>query len=746
MDGSVLTVETIDGFVLTDVFNDRIRLECGPVTRPGEEEKMKKAISAEKALKPYSVDAKFTCDCGLPFEFKPDWIAHFVFCSANHNRLRPSEFICPLPNCFHWAITKQDASEHGAYHGRLDEKIMSEDPYDMSKFHAKDPTLQPPEFDFPVDCVDIGKHLKGNEKEMIRAALDEFYCLFRSKEVPLTEAIAPPFEIDTQGHKPIKHAPRRVTGPEREVRKKQIEEWLRDGVIVPTKSPWSSPVHFVDKKGGKKRLVTDYRALNAISKFDAYPMMRIDDALDALGNANFHSSLDLKSGYLQLPVAENSKEKTAIATIMGSFQFQRLPFGLSNAPSHFQRVMNNLFADLMYIKVIVYIDDIIIFTRGTIEDHVQDIREVFARLKEANFTINPSKCHFVMKELEVLGFIVSEDGIRPTEDKIVAIRDFPQPTTQKAVRSFLGLTGAFRRFIQDYGSIARPLTDLTRKSTKFVWSLEANQAWQRLKMMMISAPILAHYDPTLPISIYPDASLYGCSAVICQQHPDGPRPIAYMSRKFNGPETRYACVEREALAIICAVERYRPYLIGRPVRIFTDNCSLCWLMQFKNNNARLLRWSLRLSEFRLEISHISGKAHSMADCLSRYPVGEAVPEDEVPLDFNMLQMDGLDEDPFQFPEMAQINMKEEQKKDRWIKEIIDVLEDKVPPPTTKQVKLAKNFILKNEILYRKMYVEGFWRELLVIPKEMRLNLQNQTRISREQMYQRSPGYPSTLPI
>src|SRR5208282_1066350 len=136
----------------------------------------------------------------------------------------------------------------------------------------------------------------------------------------------------------------------------------------------------------------------------------------------------------------------------------------------------------------------------------------------------------------------------------------------------------------------------------------------------------------------------------------------------------------------------------------------------------LLRWSLRLSEFRLEISHISGKAHSMADCLSRYPVGEAVPEDEVPLDFNMLQMDGLDEDPFQFPEMAQINMKEEQKKDRWIKEIIDVLEDKVPRPTTKQVKLAKNFILKNEILYRKMYVEGFWRELLVIPKEMRLDV------------------------
>ena len=390
------------------------------------------------------------------------------------------------------------------------------------------------------------------------------------------------------------------------------------GVIEPSQSEWSSPIVVVKKKDGNIRLCIDYRRLNSTTPFDAYPMPRTDELIDRLGGAKYITTLDLAKGYWQVPMKEEDKAKTAFTTPNGLFQFKVMPFGLSGAPATFQRMMDRLLQG-MEDFVGAYIDDVIIFSESW-ETHLHHVEQVLLKLKEHNLTAKPGKCQFGMKECCNLGHIVGNGSVKPDPEKLRAVKEFPVPVTKKGVRSFLGLTEYYRKFIGNFATIATPLTDLTRKQLpdKVKWTQECTQAFENLKTVLCEAPVLVNPDFTKQFILQTDASNRGVGAVLSQLGEDGKdRPVAYFSRKLLPREQKYSTVEQECLAIKLGVEAFKVNLIGKPFVVQTDHRSLKWLNRLKENNSRLTRWSLALQPFTFVVEHRSGTANGNADALSR---------------------------------------------------------------------------------------------------------------------------------
>lgn len=390
-------------------------------------------------------------------------------------------------------------------------------------------------------------------------------------------------------------------------------------MLIPSKSPWASPILIVKKKDGSNRVVIDYRRLNKIMKKDSYPLPRIDDALDRLRGAKYFSAMDLISGYWQIDLPPEEQEKCAIISSEGLYQPTRMPQGLCNAPATFQRAMDNILSNLKLSCVLVYLDDINVFS-CTFTEHLHHLEQVFIRLQNANLKIKPRKCHFFKDQLEYLGFVIDKKGLRPQPAKIEALERMQVPTNKRDIQVFLGMVGYYRRFIPDFAKIGEPLFHLLKAGVEFNFSDACVSAFNKLTSILASAPVLMYPDFDKPFVVQTDASLNAVGAVLSQLDDKGlEHPVAYASRTLNTHERNYTVTERECLAVIYAYKQFRTYLHGVKFQVVTDHASLTWLQNLKEPEGRLARWALKLQAYDYEIIHRPGTKHQNADCLSRLP-------------------------------------------------------------------------------------------------------------------------------
>ena len=466
-------------------------------------------------------------------------------------------------------------------------------------------------------CNDTQYDLTPEERKQLSRLLHRHKGVFQLEGEPLGRTNLVQHEIHTTGP-PIRQAPRRFPIGLREEGEKQVEEMLRRDVIEPSSSPWASPVVLVKKKDNSYRFCIDYRKLNGITVKDSYPLPRIDDTLDSLAGARCFSTLDLASGYWQVGLSESAKEKTAFTTSQGLYQFKVLPFGLCNAPSTFERLMERVLQGLRWQMLLVYLDDVIIFS-SSIQEHLDRLEIVFSKLKEAGLKLKPKKCHLFQREVLYLGHIVSPIGISTDPSKIEAIKNWPTPRDASDVRSGLGMFGYYRKFIRDYSKKARPLTRLTEKTVEFKWEREEEEAWQLLKDELVSAPILAYPDPEKEFILDTDASGYGIGAVLSQVQEGRERVIAYGSKALTKEERRYCVTRKELLAVVHFVKQYRHYLYGKRFLVRTDHGALKYLFNFKDPQGQMARWLQVLDTYNFDIEHRAGKRHCNADAMSRGP-------------------------------------------------------------------------------------------------------------------------------
>ena len=460
-----------------------------------------------------------------------------------------------------------------------------------------------------------GSQLTTGQNQELEGLLGHFRSVFQSLpgHTTVTE-----HQIITGEARPVRLAPYRIPQALRQDVRRELEEMLDNGIIEHSSSDWASPLVIVRKKDSSLRLCVDYRRLNSNSKADAYPMPRVDDLIDLVAGSPYITTLDLTKGYWQVPVAKEDCEKTAFTTPFGLYQFTRMPFGLQGAPATFQRMVDKLLNGLNEFAG-AYIDDVIVFSK-TWSDHLHHLEEIVGKIQEAGLTVKWKKCQFGMPECAYLRHVIGSGTVCPQSAKIEAVRNFEQPTTKTKVRSFLGLTGYYRKFIPDYATLAVPLTDLTRKTkpNQVVWTPECAAAFDQLKDSLCSSPVLKSPDWDKPFILQTDASNRGVGAILSQPDADGSdRPVAYFSRKLLPREERFSTIEKECLAIKLGVQAFQVYLIGRTFTIQTDHRSLAWLDRMKDANARLTRWSLLLQSYTFNVEYRAGGKNGNADGLSR---------------------------------------------------------------------------------------------------------------------------------
>ncbi len=465
------------------------------------------------------------------------------------------------------------------------------------------------------------KSSKMSEDPKVRKMLAQYRDVFPED---LPAGLPPKRDVDhrielEQGSVPPTKAPYRMSPAELDELKKQLNELIEKKFIQPSKSPYGAPVLFVKKKDGSMRMCVDYRALNKLTIKNKYPLPRVDELLDRLHGAKFFSKIDLRSGYHQVRIVEGDVLKTAFRTRYGHFEYLVLPFGLTNAPATFMHLMQQIYRPYLDEFVLVFLDDILVYSK-TEDEHLKHVKLVLDKLRENQLYARSSKCAFFKQRIDFLGYVVTKNGITMDASKVTAIVDWPSPLrNQRDVRSFMGLAGYYRRFVKGFSQIGSPLTELLKNDVEFKWSNEQQEAFEKLKKAITSAPILISPDPSKPYVVTTDASGFAAGAILQQDHGKGLQPIAFMSKKMNAAERNYPVHEQELLAIILALREWRHYLHGTSFEVVTDHMSLKHFLNQPTLSARQARWSEFMQQFDIKIIHRPGKLNEAADALSRRP-------------------------------------------------------------------------------------------------------------------------------
>lgn len=467
----------------------------------------------------------------------------------------------------------------------------------------------------PVSGIKDENSLTPEERDRLESQLEE---MFERMGTGLGFTTVSEHEIVLKpGTTPIKQRYYPVSPYKQKIMDDELKKMLEMDIIEPSKSSWSSPVLLVPKKDKSYRFCVDYRALNAVTRKDAYPLPYVSAILDRLRGAKYLSSMDIKSAYWQISVKEECRELTAF-TIPGRglFHFKRMPFGLSNAPASWQRLIDQVLGADLEPYVFVYLDDIIVFSPD-FQTHLELLRKVFDRLTAAGLTLSKEKCKFCCPSLKYLGFVVDSQGVHVDVEKVEAILKVPPPTSATEVRRFLGMAGWYRKFVPGFSTKIAPLTKLIQKRKPFQWTTDCEAAFCDIKNHLVTAPILTCPDFSRPFILQTDASAYGLGAVLTQNFDDGEKVICFLSRSLTRLERNYSTTERECLSVIWAVEKLRHYLEGSHFIIVTDHASLVWLNNLKDPTGRLARWAIRLQPFDYTIVHRKGKDNVVPDFLSR---------------------------------------------------------------------------------------------------------------------------------
>ncbi|CAK9834497.1 Retrovirus-related Pol polyprotein from transposon 412 [Anthophora retusa] len=478
-----------------------------------------------------------------------------------------------------------------------------------------------------TDTINLD-HLNDEEREHVERLIQENGDIFHLQGEKLCKTKIVEHTIPTKDDKPIHVKQYRYPPIHKEEINNQMKELLSSDIVSPSISPYNSPLWIVPKKpdenGNKRwRMVIDFRQLNEKTEPDAYPLPSIVEILDQLGSAKYFSTFDLASGFHQIGMGAEDARKTAFSTPYGHYEFNRMPFGLRNAPATFQRLMDSVLSGLQGTEMFVYLDDIVIYA-SSLSEHHSKFTKLAKRLRKANLKLQPSKCTFLRREVAYLGHIISDEGVKPCPNKISAVKEFPKPKNSKQVREFLGLAGYYRRFIDKFSHISKPLTSLLRKEAKFEWNLPQEKAFETLRTALCTEPVLNYPDFSKPFHITTDASNYAVGAILSQGEIGKDSPIAYASRLLHGAELNYATIEKECLAIIYAVQHFRSYIYGKQFNLITDHQPLVWMNSVKDPSSRLLRWRLKLAEYEYKILYKAGKTNTNADALSRNPIQTAI--------------------------------------------------------------------------------------------------------------------------
>lgn len=480
--------------------------------------------------------------------------------------------------------------------------------------------LVKPELPNPLAKVNLSQ-VPPEYSQRMRDLLEQYQDVFCEGIPPEKSLIEDPPESTiplTPGAKPPYLKYRRLAPTELEQLKKHVAEFLAKGILEPSTSPYGAPVLFVKKRDGTLRFTVDYRALNAQTIKNRAPIPRIDDLLDAVRGAKLFSSCDLTSGYWQIRLSERDMHKTAFSTpvlpgVQGThFQWKVLVMGLCNAPATFQTAMNKAFVDELGKSVLIYLDDILVFSKSP-EEHLQHLEKVFKVLRANKLYAKGSKCDFFTREIKYLGHILSAKGVRPDPGKVQVLRDWAFPSNAKGMMRFLGLANYFRKFIPNFSRLAAPLYRLTKKGTPFSSAPELVACFEQVKAMLAEPPLLRYADPELPFEVISDASITGCGAVLVQED----RPVAYFSSKFTPAERNYTTTEQEMLGLIKALREWRCYLEGcRGLTLVTDHNPLTFFAAQTVLSRRQARWAEFLSRFTYHVRYKPG-ASNPADALSR---------------------------------------------------------------------------------------------------------------------------------